>query len=379
LLQPYSPEIIIILTKVDLLDKNEIAKMTDFIQSALVKEFQRSFKLFLYSTRQNTETFKNRIEAEIFFPLLKEFDREHAKILHHKIESLAQSALAFLEIAYQASLKTEAERENLKKKIFEEQLSLEFLKIQLQLLLSRLKNQTREKNSTRLLAYQNELEQKVTGAFQKDFPNWDGHLYRLARTFERWLKEILTENFRTILQKESEYAYEILNHAQKGFSFFTKSFRERLNHQLQSVMNIRLPEENWIIEIDTIESPDITVAWAFDIQLDLLWFLFPMAIFRNIFYRFFLKKIPYEVEKNIRRIVSALTETTNVETEHLYFRALSYIRDELSTIGSLLQGRDYESAKIDQAMQQIKDRISSTANSRESVTMSELNSKSKRK
>jgi vacuolar-type H+-ATPase subunit D/Vma8 len=165
----------------------------------------------------------------------------------------------------------------------------------------------------------------------------------------------LSDELRKVLQQERHTLDDLLNKAQAHFSHFMVSFWERLNHRLQAVMGVTIPIKDWPIDIQEIENPDISVSWSFDIQLDLLWFLFPMSLFRNIFFGHFQKKIPFEVEKNIQRAISDLTEMINKEIDRLHFQTLSNIENELNTIDTLLSDQKTESAVISKMIGRIKD------------------------
>ena len=113
--------------------------------------------------------------------------------------------------------------------------------------------------------------------------------------------------------------------------------------------------ENWDIALNEIRNPDISISRSFDFHLDMLWFLFPMIIFRNVFRKFFKKQIPKEVEKNLHRLTSGLTQRTNREMDQLMSQSLAYMNEELQVMERLLSENQENSEYILGRMNKIKD------------------------
>lgn len=89
-------------------------------------------------------------------------------------------------------------------------------------------------------------------------------------------------------------------------------------------------------------------------HLDMLWFLFPMFIFRPLFLRYFKKQINMEVEKNLHRMISNLTEKINKEMDYLMNQALAYMNEELQVIESLLSRQSPYSSLVMENKKKIK-------------------------
>ena len=110
-LMNYSPKIIILLTKTDIFSDKQINEIKGYIRESLQKEFDIDFTLFEYSIHRETETYRSIIEKVLIEPLVTNIDTEFQKIIEHKIKNLIKETVNYLDIAYQASLKAESERE----------------------------------------------------------------------------------------------------------------------------------------------------------------------------------------------------------------------------------------------------------------------------
>ncbi|NLG33613.1 MAG: hypothetical protein GX550_08850, partial [Syntrophomonadaceae bacterium] len=176
-----------------------------------------------------------------------------------------------------------------------------------------------------------------------------------SRQYEKWQKEALGTELKEILLKE-EKSFELLSATKNHLSFYLKSFRERLNDNLERLLGVKMKSEQWEIAVGEFKRPSISISRSFEFHLDMLWFIFPMFIFRNLFRRFFMNKIPQEVEKNLHRLTSGLTEQINKRMDDLMKQALFYMNEELAVIEMLLEYQG-DSGYIKQQMEDIRSKF----------------------
>jgi len=62
----YTPKIILLLTKADLLTPPQQDEVVQFFKDIIKRELNSEFPIFLFSTKANTERFKNKLEMELF-------------------------------------------------------------------------------------------------------------------------------------------------------------------------------------------------------------------------------------------------------------------------------------------------------------------------
>ncbi len=219
-------------------------------------------------------------------------------------------------------------------------MQIDCIKDDLRLVINDHKVQTRSAVDAILKVHQNRLEQDVTSAFLEAYPEWEGNLYKKSRRYEQWMKDILTQKLLTMAASEQSQMNKIVEKAKRHAQRYAKSFRERLNDNIETVLGVTMAKEDWPIQIQPLRQPDISIGKAFDIPLDLLWFLFPMFLFRNLFKRYFQSHIEREVEKNIQRLISDFTEMIYAEMTRIQERTFGYIRDEIVSITNLLSARE---------------------------------------
>jgi hypothetical protein len=135
-----------------------------------------------------------------------------------------------------------------------------------------------------------------------------------------------------ISNSEHKHFFGTLKKAQVSISRSVELFRNLLDKNIEKVLGVKLEEVDWKIEVSEPPHPDVAFTRTFDFNLDLLWFLFPMFIFRGVFERQFLKKIPRVADIHLSRLAYQWEVRINKTIEEMKNQALKYVHDELSTI-----------------------------------------------
>jgi len=359
----YTPEIVILLTKVDLHNEAQIGEIKEYIESQLQKEFNRKFKIFNYSIIKNSETSKQIILNEVFRPILSGLKDKHNKIAQYKLKSLAESCLTYVNIAFQSSLKSDKEKKELKKIIFDEKLNTNFIQQELKLIAKSSKSQLRAEIYKILNKYESNLVSELRTRFNAEYASWNGNLFKLSRQYEEWMKDALSVKLKEIAIKEQPEFINIIKGINTHFSFFTKSFRAKLSENIYKVLGIKLADEAWEPELKSVKQPDISVYSAFDTPIDLLWFLFPMFLFKKMFGHYFSKQIANEVSKNIYRLTSGINEIISEKINSSKDQTLKYILNELETVGKVLSGSQSKSDEYRLIFNQLKQALNDVSTS----------------
>ena len=131
-------------------------------------------------------------------------------------------------------------------------------------------------------------------------------------------------------------------------------FRNLLDRNVEAVLGVKLSPVEWDISVPEPPHPDIAFAKVFEFHVDLLWFLIPMPVFRRLFERRFMKQIPDIVTMHLSRLAYQWEVRINKTIEEVRDGALKYVRDELSTIDSLVSQAAGQSDEIRIAINELK-------------------------
>ncbi len=345
-LREHTPRVVLLLTKVDLLDNGQQKEIIHFFQQTLRKELDTDLEIFPFSTRLTPHLWKEKLQADLFSKISVNWEKEYRKILRHKMISLLKNCLNYLEIAWQSSLQDEKDREALRQLILDDKVNFRAMEKEITWIARENAEQTRLLIGQRLERLEEgPLKRKLTEKLKQKMPSWRGNLWKLTRRYEDWLIENMREEITRISQTEHRHFFGPLQKAHAGLSRSLDIFRALLANNVEKVLGLKLTEVEWKIDITPPPQPDIKINRIYDYHLDLLWFLIPMFIFRPLFERHFLRLIPGEVFVNLSRLAAQWEERINKAIEAMKRQALSYVQEEIATIESLLsktQGRAEE-------------------------------------
>jgi archaellum component FlaC len=354
-LRTHTPRIVLLLTKVDLLSEEQQKEVVDFFRTALQRELHEAFPIFLYSTRLDSEQWKQRVESEILSPLSVNRQDEFNKILRHKVQSLAKGCLSYLEIALKTSLQGDVDREQLRRQILDEKVNYELVRQEITLMTREYSSETRGIIQNYLEKFhQPYLKKKMVEMLLKEMPSWKGNLSKLTLQYENWLKEAMAEEISHISKTEHKHFFGTLKKAHAGLSRTLGTFRTLLNQNIEKVLGLRLAESEWKIEVAEPSQPDIRISRTFDFHLNLFWFLIPMFIFRRLFERHYVDQIPNIVLVNISRLAAQWEDRINKAIEEMKKQSLKYIQDELATIEAVLSRSRGQTDEIRQAVEKLR-------------------------
>jgi len=356
-LMEYTPKVVLLLTKVDLLSPEQQGEVVKFFKETLKRELNRDFQVLLYSTVRETEVFQRWLD-HLLLNLSKNRDAEFRGIFQHKIRSLVRSCIGYLDIALKTSLKADRDREELKKLILDEKVNYDLIQSELFLIARENKLQTRTLIATYL---ENTQKSHLTATLHKklseEMPTWNGNLWKLTRKYEEWLMEILTEELGRISKNEYKHFFGTLKKAQSAISRSVALFRNLLDSNIEKVLGIRLSSPDWVIEVSEPSHPDVGFTKVFDFHFDLLWFLIPMCIFRGVFEKHFQKQIPRVVEIHLSRLAYQWEVRINKVIEEMKNQALQYVHDEIATIDALLSQASGQTDTIKSLIRDLQEKM----------------------
>lgn len=353
-LTSHTPNIILLLTKADILSPEQQNEVVAFFQQTLQRELHRTLPVYLYSIKANSKEYKQRIEEDILKTICGNRDTEFLRILNYKIHSLSQSCLSYLKIALQSSLQADMNRENLRAQILDEKVNENLVREELGIIAREHQGQTRPMIETYLEQFHSPLTKKAVKKLEMDITSWKGNLWKLSRKYETWVSETLSEELRLISKREHSHFLGTMKKAHASFSRSLEAFSKFLNDNIETVLGVKMAEVDWRIDVTEPNHPDISFAKPFDIHLDLIWFLIPMFLFRKVFERHFIANVPKEVIINISRLAYQWEKSVNNAIEEMRLQSINYIHEELTTIENLISGTKGQTDEIKKLIVQIE-------------------------
>ncbi len=352
-LRTYTPRIYLLLTKTDLYEEKDLQEIERFIRRTMEDQFHQIYPVYRYSVMRNDAHFRQTVLENIIRPMAERSNQLSDEILAYKTRSLARACLSYLEASLEAARKAREDREALARLLAAQREDMERRRQELKVIVQSYTAPMRERLEKILLPHRQEITRKLQEEFDHDYPGWRGNLHEISRRFEQWLASRLVREIDLLAENTRKEWEKLLAEPHKHLTRYLDEARRERNRRLQEVLGITLHDLPIELPLPSLERPDVSVYWAFESNLDLLWFLIPMPLFRKRFGKVFRNRIDLEVEKNIYREISLLTEMLNQSITTMRDATLALLRDDLITAEKILSSHEDETGELEKKIQKI--------------------------
>ncbi len=353
-LRKYTPEIAVLLTKADIVSPNQLSDVIEFTREQLVKHVGNDSKIFPYSVKPGFDNLRNDFLEQY---LLRRIADRHAEqfdeILKYKTKSLITGCMEYLSLSMKAASAAEEARIELSAQLEREKEDLATVSNEIFLLSTDMKTRLREAASDRFMTFYSEITRLLQGELKKEFPLWKQNLRDITETFTKWFNTVLVRELDRLSQTEGPALMDYLTKADASFTRVVRAFQDRLSREIEKALNMSFKGAKFEAVIQKPSRPDVRLSRIFDIPFELLWFIIPMFIFRPLVRRYFMKTVPWEVEKNIHRIAAQWAEAINISIDDLARQSKDFIRNEINTVENLVSSSDSRREEIQKALDEL--------------------------
>lgn len=338
-LHKYTPNITVLLTKVDTLNEMERSAVEDFVRSKLRAQFASAIPVFPYSIKSGFEALRKRFEEERILRPLSSAHEQHEAILLRKLRTLLSSAQDYLELARKAADLAEAQREDLRVEVLGSPAVLADQKLQLQLLAKHSAGRTRSVIESYLdKTARQPLEATLTKRLEEELPKWRGSLGKELSAFEKWLGKELTQELTVISAAHSKAFCEPLREVERQCQNNLQTFRDRLSDKVMQVFGVPLRTTEVEIEVQEPRSPDISVGKVFDRSWELISLIIPMPLVRWAVHRRFFDRAERAAYVNLSRLTAQWEERVHAAIFKTEKEAERRLDELVATVSRLLSG-----------------------------------------
>jgi GTP-binding protein EngB required for normal cell division len=360
-LSRYTPNISLLLTKVDVLDESERAQVQAFVQKQLARYWDRSVPVFPYSTRAGFEELRTQLDRDLLSQIQAEPAEQRDIILRHKLDSLLGECAGYLNLALKSAEIADSEREELRLKILGRKEAIDDTRLGLRLIVRHATGATRSTFERCLQEEETPARQRLLIGLAKEFPSWTRSLLMATERFDDWLQARVTEEISALSKKHRGEFVEPLQRVGRQLSQSLQDFRNRLSERTLETLGVPLRTTEMDLNAEDPRSPDVRVGKIFDRNWELLSFLVPMTIFRGIVGRHFERKAGDVVFMNLSRLASQWEEIVNGALLKLEKDAMRRLDSLVATIQGLIASAGQEAPRIRQDLEQLqalRDRLS---------------------
>jgi GTP-binding protein EngB required for normal cell division len=360
-LSRYTPNISLLLTKVDVLEPDEREQVQAFVQKQLARYWNRSVPVFPYSTRAGFESLRSQLDQDLLSHIQAEPAEQRNIILRHKLDSLLGECAGYLNLALKSAEIADSEREELRLKILGRKEAIDDTRLGLRLIVRHATGTTRSTFERCLQDEETPARERLSIGLEKEFPSWTRSLLMATERFDDWLQAHVTEEMSALSKKHRGEFVEPLQRVGRQLSQSLQDFRNRLSERTLETLGVTLRTTEMDLNAEDPRSPDVRVGKIFDRNWELLSFLVPMTIFRGIVGRHFERKAGDVVFMNLSRLASQWEEIVNGALLKLEKDAMRRFDSLVATIQKLIASAGQEAPRIRQdldRLQELRGRLS---------------------
>jgi GTP-binding protein EngB required for normal cell division len=359
----YTPNVSILLTKVDLLGPEERLEVLDFIRTRLTKSFGHSTDILPYSVRPGYEELRQQLEQKVIDRTLNEFGGRRQAILSRKVDTLLTECSDYVELHLKSAELLDSEREAVKQQVIGTKEVLADVKSELHLIVRHAVGGTRAIASALLDLRQPELERRLLADLASKFPSWAKSLAVLLSSFQDWLDDSLSAELTRVSLAERPQLIQPLQKTRRQMLRYLQEFRDRLSEGTLRAFGIPLRTTEVDIQIQEPQAPDIRVGQIFDRNWELLSPVMPVALIKSLVRRHFTQRIPDIVYANISRLTSQWEDSINAALLSVGKEAERRLDELIATMERLI-----ETASSDR-VPAIKDDLERMASARKTIEL----------
>ncbi len=345
-LSRYTPNISLLLTKVDVLTENDRRQVEEYVRGQLRRHWNGSVPVYPYSIKPGYEALQKHFEETLVSRAVERSGEHRDAILARKVETLLGECSEYLAVALKSAEAADSERETLKRKILGEKQTLDDSKLSLRLIVRHTAANTREQFARVLEAHEREIDARLLAEFEQRYPAWTKSLAFAAREFAAWLEPAITDEMTRLSAGHRNEFLEPLHRVGRQLSQSLQDFRNRISERTMEALGVPLRTTEVEIEAKEPRSPDIRIGRLFDREWEMISFAIPMSLAKGIVRRHFRRKIADTVFKNLSRLASQWEKSVNTALYAMDKEAAGRLEDLIGSIVRLVAAAGRETPRI---------------------------------
>jgi len=334
-----TPEAAILLTKADLVSGSELESVVGFTRRQAAQRTGKDWRILPVSDRPGFEAMRDGVREYLLQRIAGRREEAFGEIARHKALGLVSGCRNYLLLAERASSAAEAARADLLSALARERGDLGSVIGEIRVFSRHLKAEVRTAADGRFHAYKDEVAGRLSATFLEAALGWRGNLARETAAFEAWLGEAMTGEMSAISLQGEGHLAGFLFRARTAVERSVRAFQDRLaTKEIERALGIRFDGARFDAQVEEPSHPDVRLSAPFDTHFELISFLVPMAVFRPLVRRHFLRRIPWEAEKNLSRVAAQWADAVGRVIDTLVRDAATFLEKEIATIEGLAGG-----------------------------------------
>jgi GTP-binding protein EngB required for normal cell division len=352
-LSRYTPNVSLVLTKVDVLDECEQKQVENFVSRQLARCWNSSVPIFRYSVKPGFEALRSGLQERLLSQVVVRADVHRTEVLSHKIDSLLTECADYMNLALKSAKAAEFDRSHLREKVLGQKASLDETRLGIQLIGRHVAGGLRSTFEAMLSQEEAPVSERLLTSLDRQFPGWSGSLSLAVQQFEEWLLSATSTEMSELSNRHQAEFIEPVHRVSRQLSQFLSDFRSRLSERTLEALSAPLRTTQTDLCVQSPRSPDVRVGKIFDHSWELLSFLIPMSAFKGLVRRHFRQKVRDAVVRNLSRLTSQWEEIINGTIRTLEIEAIRSMERLIATTERLIASAEETAPQIREDLQQL--------------------------
>ena len=354
-LSRYTPNISLLLTKVDGLDEDERVQVREFVQKQLARYWNDAVPVFPYSVRPGFEHLRAELDDSLLSQVRADAGEHRTAILLHKLDSLLTECADYLNVALKAAEVADSEREELRHRILGQKESLDDTRLALKLIVRHATANTRSTFEALLRPDELPVRKKLQVSLDHEFPSWTRSLRVVTEKFDDWLGVVLTSDMAELSRKHRNEFVEPVRRVSRQLSQSLQDFRNRLSERMLETLGVPLRTTEMELQTEDPRSPDVRVGKIFDRNWEVLSWLIPMALVEGVVLKHYHHKVEDLVFTNLSRLASQWEDIVNASLRVLEKESVRRLDGLIATIDKLIASAGQQAPQIHEDIQRLEE------------------------
>jgi len=197
-LENYTPEINILLTKIDLVSSKDSVEVARFIRQQVSRHLRKELKVFSFSIKPGFEPQRKTVFDFIMKSIAGDRFRKSKEIISHKLRATISKCVDYLELALSAADSAQESRQHLSGQLQQERRNLSGIENEIRVIATDTKSRLREDFYERFQGPYSRLRDKLREELKDQMPHWKGTLDKTTEIFREWLGDALTKELEAV-------------------------------------------------------------------------------------------------------------------------------------------------------------------------------------
>lgn len=342
----YTPQVAVLITKIDVLSRAEQREVLDFVRTQLARNFNRRISVFPYSTRAGYQELRREIEHSFIAKIAEDVACQRQAIASQKAAMLVRECEEYIRLTLKSADILDSERLALRHQLFVEREALADTKLEIRLIARHAAAATRQVIEKVLAPHEEKIREQILEAFNRESSFFAKRLARMLDSFDGWLAAALSSRLATLSEANRNELVQPLASVQRQYQRLLQSFRDRLSERTMAIYGVPLRTTEPEIMPKPPRIPDVKIGRVFDHNWELLSPIIPMMLLKAVILRRFRRKIADETFKNLSRLTTQWDEIVRSALSEAQRETERRLEDLIATVEKLTSATGQEAPRI---------------------------------